>query len=364
MRTDHLLPSAAQELNRFTMGDIQLSSERQYLLERIVALSPALEDEARATFQFIETELQLGRGTYFTPLEKVWVPASAAYDGEALSMLRRTCLPDLHRYYSLTRDLAANKAGVAADAATPSSLSSATKWRMWTTDVFGDNAFHVDVGRLVPADADHASVYFKVAQCVLGMHDDLAPGTRARMKTLQKAIHGTLGGADKGGIEFTGMKHFPTNKIRLAYHRLYFEEMPCVIMVPIITLQQMREWHGRGYRAIVLAGGHKGPTASEDITAAHVYKAINAGFLPPEMELRDVLARPMTWKWHALCWRLWCEDWRMLCTTLKVDWRQTSVLNRKRFSLTCAETLYPVSQTVYAFRPIHYLMEHLHGFEW
>jgi hypothetical protein len=130
------------------------------------------------------------RGTFFTPLEEVWVPASTTYDGEALSSLRRTCLPDLHCYYSLTRDLAANKAGVVADASAPSSLSSATKWRMWTTDVFGDNAFHVNVVPLVPTNTDHASVYFKVAQCVLGMHDNLAPGTRASMKTLQKAIHG------------------------------------------------------------------------------------------------------------------------------------------------------------------------------
>jgi hypothetical protein len=224
MSTNHQLSSAAQELYRFTMGDIQLSSERQNILERLAVLAPALEDEARATFQCIETELKLVRGIFFTPLDEVWVPASATYDGEALSSLRRTCLPDLHCYYSLTRDLAAKKAGMVADAAAPSSLSSATKWRWRPTDVFGGNPFHVDVVHLVPTNTDHASVYFKVARCVLGMHDNLAQGTRARMKRHCKRPF--TGGPDNGRIKFTRIKHFPTDKIRLAYHRLYFEEAP------------------------------------------------------------------------------------------------------------------------------------------
>jgi hypothetical protein len=93
-----------------------------------------------------------------------------------------------------------------------------------------------------------------------------------------------VGGPQNDRMEFTGVKHFPTNKIRLSLQQFYFDETPCVIIVPIMSLQQVLDWDGAGYRAIVLAGGH------DDTTAADVYRGIHASFVPPGLSLEDVLA--------------------------------------------------------------------------
>jgi hypothetical protein len=69
-----------------------------------------------------------------------------------------------------------------------------------------------------------------------------------------------------------GIKHFPTNQIRLQQYQAYFDEKPCVLIIPIMNVEQMRDWNGEAYDAIVLAGEWKGYTAS------CVYNAIGATF--------------------------------------------------------------------------------------
>jgi hypothetical protein len=268
-------------------------------MEHLAGLSPEtldfIREEVRRGLERgeglaeMELQLKLLRGTFFTPLDEVWRPEPVTYDSEALASLRRIRVPELHSCYSLTSDCAAGAAtGAVADGAGASACFEEEELRMWSTDIFGASPFEVDVSHLLPASPDRASVYFNVVQCVLSMNP-LPRRLRARMKTLQKAIHGTLG-AENYRIELTGVKHFPTNKIRLAFQWLYFDKMSCVVIVPIMSVEEMRRWDGRGYRAIVLAGGQKGPTTAEDVTAADAYRAIKAGYLAPGTMLGDVLA--------------------------------------------------------------------------
>ena len=44
------------------------------------------------------------------------------------------------------------------------------------------------------------------------------------------------------GVSHTGLKHMICNKIRLCGQKRYFDANPCVIIVPILTMKQARDW--------------------------------------------------------------------------------------------------------------------------
>jgi hypothetical protein len=54
----------------------------------------------------------------------------------------------------------------------------------------------------------------------------------------------------------TGLKHLVSNKIRLASQKDYFDDRPCVLIVPVIDLATMKGWNGEGYKAIILVGDY------------------------------------------------------------------------------------------------------------
>lgn len=45
-----------------------------------------------------------------------------------------------------------------------------------------------------------------------------------------------------------------SNKIRLNGKFEYLDQRPCVLIVPVLTLQEALEWKGEGYSAIVMPG--------------------------------------------------------------------------------------------------------------
>lgn len=133
------------------------------------------------------------------------------------------------------------------DGSESSHSSSTTTRKLWPTDIFSRLSVS-SVAQLVPADPTLASLYADVARCALPLLDD------ARWETVQKAIHGSTDPSESSRIPSTGLKHLVSNKIRLSGHDVYFDRNPCVLIVPVLTLQQVVEWQGGGYQAIVMAG--------------------------------------------------------------------------------------------------------------
>lgn len=70
----------------------------------------------------------------------------------------------------------------------------------------------------------------------------------------KKPFHGSTDPSESSRIPSTGLKHLVSNKIRLSVHDVYVDRNPCVLIVPVLTLQQVVEWQGGGYQAIVMAG--------------------------------------------------------------------------------------------------------------
>ena len=59
--------------------------------------------------------------------------------------------------------------------------------------------------------------------------------------------------SNKKKAALVGIKHFPSNRIRLAGQALYLDQYHCVLIVPILDANGVKEWNGKGYDAIVLA---------------------------------------------------------------------------------------------------------------
>ena len=130
-----------------------------------------------------------------------------------------------------------------------------------------------DIAHLVPASSSLASLYHHVAIWVFGLNK-----RTYEPSVIQKLIHGSKPldpkPTKKSGQRAkqsrksaqppsqratgTGLKHMICNKIRLSGQYTYFDRNPCLIIVPVLSLQQAKEWKGEGYHAIVmLSRGNK-----------------------------------------------------------------------------------------------------------
>lgn len=71
------------------------------------------------------------------------------------------------------------------------------------------------------------------------------------------------------------------NKLRIKGQKEYMENRPCLIIVPLLSLEATKEWkRGEAYSALLRVGGYDG---GGDLTAASedVYKDTCIEFLPP-----------------------------------------------------------------------------------
>jgi regulator of replication initiation timing len=275
--SDERTEALNQETQELVAETDALNQENQEIRERLKASDEFLA-QAEASYQLIleETERQTSRlrmlvllhsGKYYAPIESIWISGIASYNDERLfEALRREQAPTATERLqsvrrpssytvSLQKSIPTRFRWAAADDS--SSLDVETEHAMFPTDILGTPYFG-HMMHLIPVTYERASVYSDVVKCVLALGDD------AR-NDIQLAIHGTrlaLRGAR------TGIKHSPLNLTRIQGRGDFFEEYSSVIIVPIMTLDQMKAWNLEGYEAIVLAGEF------ENGWAAHAYRGM------------------------------------------------------------------------------------------
>jgi hypothetical protein len=220
-------------------------------------------------------------GGYYAPIERVWITDTAPYDKKGLfEALRREQAPTTTERlqparrpssYTVTLQKSIPTRFRRAAADESSSLDVETQNSMFPTDILGTPYLGSHMTHLIPTSYERASVYSDVVRCVLALGDD------AR-NDIQQAIHGTRRALRGARIPRTGTKHSPLNLTRIQGQGRFFEEYPCVIIVPIMTLAQMKAWNLEGYEAIVLAGDF------ETTTAANAYI---------EMQMNQVQTQPL-----------------------------------------------------------------------
>jgi hypothetical protein len=262
-----------REREKVARKALQAAMKREKASKRLAQASMKRANLSRrraiAAIQRADSATQLSSGNFYSPIERVWIKnaRSLRNDPCLFEEMRREKAPKkkerrqvgTQNSYTLTlKEAAPNRLNQVADVVV--SVSKKDEKEMWPTDIRGSPSLTAGMAYLVPPGNDCASTYSDVARCVLGLPDD------AR-EDIQQTIHGSLN--DQGArIPGTGIKHSPDNKIRLCCQSEYFDNDPCVLIVPIMTLKQMKEWDHGEYSAIVLAGGY------EDVSAALTYRAI------------------------------------------------------------------------------------------
>ena len=168
---------------------------------------------------------------------------------------------DTHDIYKITLD-AAEEHSEDASTQTRTSTSKYPNFnkRVWPITVFGGEGASCDeIAHLVPLSRKNAESCWFVAEFLFGCSDADAgvnvDEQQQQWAKIQRLLHGSKkrnGNGDKKKVEDTGIKHMVTNKVLMSNQQLYFDSMPSVIIVPILSRSEAIGWKGGGYDAIAL----------------------------------------------------------------------------------------------------------------
>ena len=242
---------------------LHLSKEvRQLILEEQKRIR---EEERQRAQQALEKERQraekneqLKLGQYYSTITQVWGLQSLAFDAlnqNHFNKLRRESAPNFcvlnnakKNEYQNTVTAALEQSRLPVDKSTRS--SNKDKSVVWPMDIFGKNDLQAPIAHLVPFGKEKAPQYFDVAIWAFGLQDN------SDWNILRKCIQGSKMENGTKREQSTGLIHFISNKIRLSGQAEYFDLHPCVIIVPILNVEQMKAWNGAGYSAIVMADAY------------------------------------------------------------------------------------------------------------
>jgi len=112
-------------------------------------------------------------------------------------------------------------------------------------------AIHGQIAHLLPASPLQATLYYNVIIWIFAID-----ARDAKAEVLQRLIHGSSkrkkDEKTPARIHLSGYKHMICNKMRLAGQGAFFDRKPCLIVVPLLSLEQIKNWSGEGYHAIAM----------------------------------------------------------------------------------------------------------------
>jgi hypothetical protein len=282
-----------------TMNSTTTTTAETDTIERLQKRIRFLEEVNAAQQQLLE-------GTYYSCFSQVWSPEPVAYnaiENDYVVHMTRGEAPSLRNSsngsssnsnnntarspYQMTLEKAEDKTTMAKDDDTcsrGSHNSKKSKDEGWRVDILGQKkADDAHIAHLVPASSKDASFYYHVAQWVFGI---TANDNTEGHELVKKLIHGAcqVGVNDnrKGKrINGTGLKHFAYNKICVRGQSTYFDGKPCLLIVPILNLNNAKEWNGKGYEAVVMID-------KKDNQLQHVAQGVGMLSIGNEAEQSDI----------------------------------------------------------------------------
>ncbi len=239
---------AAEERKRLARQGAERDRLARQEAEREAERERLARQEAEERTRKVE---RFAAGTYYVKLKQKWDSQNMTFE---LAHFYALCRENCPRVYNTIFQNAINFNNFVTNASRESHSNSVIRRRFWPTDVFGRRNFG-QIAHLIPTSTSHASVYDDVATWALGLtRANLAANNDEEFwAAKQRAIHGVMSGENgKSRIAETGLRHSRFNKIRLIIEDEIFDEKACLLIVPIMSLEAVRNWNGQGYEAIVL----------------------------------------------------------------------------------------------------------------
>ena len=226
-------------------------------------------DEATDEGAERDRKLALMEGRYFALIDEVFEGNVREYRVEkkaAINFFKEVCRDaaqakemkfrngtknKLLAAYEITlKHAASSKNGDAAmaDGQSRSSSHRLKKDLIWKNGIFGEISSHQEIAHLVPASVNDANTYWFVTDFLFGYIKKRAWEVRSKL------LHGTQDAkaTKPARIKNTGVKNAVTNKIFLTHSMLYFDTSPNLLIIPVFTVQEAKDWKDEGYDAIAL----------------------------------------------------------------------------------------------------------------
>jgi hypothetical protein len=271
----------AQEAQRAQAETQRAQAETQRSAQLEAQLAQAKAQIAQLEAQRAQAKrLQLiTSGNYFSSLGNVWTSELTNFAKTSIDLFDRTesVIDELFNndmtYYRNTINVTDDMEAVVERSLSRCSNSISSRGTRGTRgfDIFGRENDDAHYAHLMPASTNDANEWHYIVAMVLSFK---ARGENGKMPMYINGFRplSELGDEKLNNRKpFSGIKHFPTNKIRMAGQSTYLDSNHCVLIIPILSVQEIKEWDGCGYDAIILAAD-----ISDHQKAAAVYKGIGA----------------------------------------------------------------------------------------
>lgn len=150
-------------------------------------------------------------------------------------------------------------------------------------DVTGGSSKTAQGAHFVPHNKTCAVAFGPAAEMALGQNlkdDEECTKKRHRLVVGVQEERGSKRQKKAG----TGLKHSNLNKLRIKGQKEYMDNRPCLLIVPLLSLEQTKAWkNGDPYSALLCAGGFDtgvGGAANLNVSSEVVYKDTVIEFLP------------------------------------------------------------------------------------
>jgi hypothetical protein len=236
------------------------------LLLRDIAETKTRTADAKQRTAELELVRRLSDGSYFSSIEDLWGMKQKSFGGVTVNIFERSEFVSIDNCYRDTDLGAADSEMGLVENPLESSICDRN-----TLDVFGNPTGVNQATHLMPLDKKCSSFWFHLVPWVLPIKNN------ANWKYEQKCIHGSIKSIKAGKetniiqssplvphesslmdqesqtkqteVPNVGIKHFRSNQIRLADHRHYFDNIPCILIVPILDVESVKRWDGESYDA-------------------------------------------------------------------------------------------------------------------
>jgi hypothetical protein len=201
-----------------------------------------LEEQLEAIKQELEAERERRAGTYYATYDEFWDISETSIPlglkaTDSLAAIRRERMPTMYETVfceeNLQKDLAnvSEVAGSSENTDPSNSSSSAVK-----SDMFGNRTY--EKSHLIPNAIVGSRAYGFVAEAALGLKNT---GKVRRLKLVNGVQEEKADGKIKR-VKQSGLKHNKYNKLRLKMQANFFDNAPFVLIIPILSLQQVLGW--------------------------------------------------------------------------------------------------------------------------
>jgi hypothetical protein len=215
-------------------------------------------------------------GSYFSSIDDVWWSSQESFESYNETLFDRTSnspIFDVYEQYKNTVEGAVDTDNIEATSKASSAVSSSVQT---PRDIFGVVTDGAESAHLMPNSPTCSPLWYHFVSWVLCRLTSSGDNNNTDAELVlwnyfQKCIRGFIKISHSRRADGVGIKHFPSNRIGLKDQKLYLDNYHCLLIIPIMSVDQVKNWSGTAYSAIVLAGNFKNGTP-----ASRVYRNINA----------------------------------------------------------------------------------------